>query len=83
MHLILRFADGHRAEALLLAKTANTMRVVLHGLNETVEFRNQSGLWVGDDGMRVTIEAMIPAVAVQLAGDQPLARAANGSGRVD
>ena len=80
MHLILRYANGQRAEALLLTMTANAMRVVLHCWNETVEYRRVSGRWVGDDGTKVSIEAMLPAAALEPAGDRGLTLAATGSG---
>ena len=60
MYLILRYANGRRAEALLLTFAADSMRVVLRHGNETIGFRLASRRWVGDDGSRVTIEAMVP-----------------------
>jgi hypothetical protein len=60
MYLILRYANGRRAEALLLTFAADSMRVILRQGDETIGFRLASGRWVGDDGSRVTIEAMVP-----------------------
>jgi hypothetical protein len=70
MYLILRNANGQRAEALLLAMTADVMRVVVSGCDETIEYRRAGPFWVGDDGARVFIEAMLAAAAVQPAGDR-------------
>ncbi len=81
MHLILRYANGHRAEALLLTMTAEAMRVVRHRQHDTVEYRCVHGRWVGDDGMRVTIEAMLPAGAIQSVGEDGLTLTAGNSGR--
>jgi hypothetical protein len=78
MHLILRFANGHRADALLLTMTSDAMRVIPHRRNDTVEYRQVAGRWIGDDGTRVTIEAMVPATAVQPAGDRGLTLSAGG-----
>jgi hypothetical protein len=78
MHVILRYANGHRADALLLTMTLDAMRVVLHGSEETIEFHLVGGRWVGDDGTNVSIEAMLPAGAVQRAGDRGLTLVAGG-----
>jgi hypothetical protein len=78
MHLILRFANGHRADALLLTMTSDVMRVIPHRRNETVEYRQIAGRWVGDDGTRVSIEAMLPAAAVQSVGHGGLTLSAGG-----
>jgi hypothetical protein len=78
MHLILRYSNGRRAEALLLSMTSETMRVILHRRDETLEFRLVAGRWIGDDGTRVSVEAMIPAGIVETAGDRGLTLRAGG-----
>jgi hypothetical protein len=78
MHLILRYTNGHRADALLLTMTPDTMRVVLHRRNDTVEYRRISDRWAGDDGSRVSIEAMLAAAAVRPAGYRGLTLSAGG-----
>jgi hypothetical protein len=78
MHLILRYNNGRTADALLLTMTADVMRVILRLANDTVEFRRLDGHWCGDDGTQVTIEAMLPAGAVQAAGNRGLTLAAGG-----
>jgi hypothetical protein len=78
MHLILRYSNGRRAEALLLSMTSETMRVILHRRDETLEFRLVGGRWIGDDGTRVSVEAMIPAGIVEAAGDCGLTLRAGG-----
>jgi hypothetical protein len=76
MHLILRDANGQRAEALLLTMTQDVMRVVLRGGDETIEYRRAGPFWAGDDGTRVFIEAMLAAAEVQPVGDRGLTLAA-------
>jgi hypothetical protein len=56
--------------------TQDAMRVVLHRSDETVEFQLVEGRWIGDDGSNVTIDAMLPAGAVQRAGNRGLTLAA-------
>lgn len=63
MHLILRYSNGQGTEALLLTMTPDTLRVILHRRNETIEYRLVSGRWSGDGGSRVAIEAMLPVTA--------------------
>jgi hypothetical protein len=72
MHLILRDANGQRAEALLLTMTPDVMRVVLPGCDETIEYCRAGPFWAGDDGSRVFIEALLPTAAVQPAGNRGL-----------
>lgn len=64
MHLILRYSDGQRADALLLRSSNGVMRVVLRDRNETLEFTLNNQLWTGEDGRRVFIEAVV-AVAYE------------------
>jgi len=59
MHLILRYMNGQRADALLLSSGNGVMRVVVRGKNETLEFKLASQLWTGEDGERVCIEAIM------------------------
>ena len=58
--------------------TPDTLRVIRHRRNETIEYRLVSGRWSGDGGSRVTIEAMLPASAVRPAGRRGLTLAAGG-----
>ena len=59
MHLILRYPNGKRADALLLSSGDGIMRVVVRDWNETLEFRLVSKLWTGETGEHVCIEAML------------------------
>jgi hypothetical protein len=78
MHLILRYANGRRTDALLLRMTETAMRLVLHGRDETVEYYYLDDRWVGDDGSRVSIEAMVPAGAMEAVGERGLTLSAGG-----
>ena len=59
MHLVLRYPDGRRADALLLRRDEAAMRIVLRGRNETIELRFVRGSWLTEDGERVSIEAIL------------------------
>ena len=59
MHLILSYATGRRAEAILLAASPGRMRVVVKRLNDTIELRQEEGRWFSDDGEPVEIESWI------------------------
>jgi hypothetical protein len=56
--------------------TPDTMRVVLHSRNDTIEYHRISNRWAGDDGSRVSIDAMLPTAAVQPVGARGLTLAA-------
>ena len=78
MHLILRYANGRRADALLLTMTGDAMRVVLRRRHDTVEFHRVASRWLGDDGSRVSIEAMLPAGRVEAVAPRGLTLSAGG-----
>ncbi len=59
MHLILRYPNGRRVEALVLLRGERVMRVAVRGRNETLEFRLVSNRWISEDGQRVSIEAVL------------------------
>jgi len=65
MQLILRYGNGKRTEALLLSRSAGAMRVVIPGCKDTVELRSEGEQWADEEGLRVSIEAMVctPAAA--------------------
>jgi hypothetical protein len=61
MHLILRYPDGRRIDALLLTLGPESMRATVHERNETLEFQRIGDYWLGEKGERIAIEAMIAA----------------------
>jgi hypothetical protein len=58
MHMIVRYPSGRRADALMLAGTPETMRIILHHRNESLELRKRDGYWLSDAGKRLVIEAV-------------------------
>jgi hypothetical protein len=78
MHMILRYQDGSRVEALLLSQESDRMRVAIHGRNDTLELRLVRERWVDDDGQKVSIEAIVAARS----GVEPALRA-GAAGRCD
>jgi hypothetical protein len=61
MHLILRYPNGKRVDALLLTVGPESMRAAVRERNETLEFQRIGDYWLGEKGERVAIEAMIAA----------------------
>jgi hypothetical protein len=61
MHLILRYPNGRRVDALLLTIGPESMRAAVHERNETLEFLRVGEWWLGEKGERIAIEAMISA----------------------
>jgi hypothetical protein len=59
MHIILRYPNGKRVDALLLCREQDQMRVMVHGRNDTLELEFIRDRWVDDDGQKVSIEAMV------------------------
>ena len=59
MHLILRYPNGRRVDALLLRREDSQMRIVVRGRNETLELHFTGGSWFTEDGERVSIEAIL------------------------
>lgn len=71
MHIILRYPNGRRVDALLLSREPERLRMALHRRNDTLELRLIRERWVDDDGQKVSIEAMVahrPAVRCRTAG---------------
>jgi hypothetical protein len=68
MRLILRYPNGMRAEALLLAREDDLLRIIMRGFEETLELRLHEGEWHDEQGQRVSIEAMLcsPPQAAQV-----------------
>jgi hypothetical protein len=49
-------ADGHRIEAVLLARYRDAIRVAVRGGDDAVEFREYKGTWISEDCEPVRIE---------------------------
>ena len=54
--MILRYADGSRAEGFLLARTENKIRVAIPGCDDPMEFTDVHGTWVSEDCEPVRVE---------------------------
>jgi hypothetical protein len=54
--MTIRFLDGRCVEAVLLARTETTMRVVAQGSDDVMEVTDINGTWVSSDCEPVTIE---------------------------
>lgn len=61
MHLILRYSNGRRLDALLLSLREDSMRIAVHGRNETLELEFVYDRWISEEGQRVSIEAILMA----------------------
>lgn len=59
MHLILRYQNGVRVQAILLAASRDRMRLVIPNCTETIEFRLKDKTWISGDGEVAEIDAMI------------------------
>ena len=59
MNIIMRYESGRRIEGALLSMDNNLIRVVVRRLNETLEFEQVEGIWMGGDGSVVEIESIL------------------------
>jgi hypothetical protein len=54
--MTIRYADGRVAEAAILARTENTMRVAIKGSDDVADFVAADGAWLSEDLGPVQIE---------------------------
>jgi len=59
MHMILRYPSGRRVDGILLAASADRMRIVVRRLNETIELRLTEGQWISEHGKRLEVEGWL------------------------
>jgi hypothetical protein len=59
MHMILRYPDRTRTDALLLLQGRGRIRVAIPGRDDIVELTRTRELWADEDGRIVTIEAIV------------------------
>lgn len=78
MHLIISFADGHRAEAIVLAVSADRMRITMPEYEDAMELRLRDGAWMTEDQRPVELEALAAGgdLRALFAGMGPLSRTA-------
>lgn len=53
--MTIKYSDGKTVEAVLLARSENTMRVAIEGADDVMEFTNIGGAWVSEDCEPVSI----------------------------
>jgi hypothetical protein len=58
MQMAIKREGGVRVDAMLLAASANRMRVVVSGSTDTEEWAKHYGVWRTEDGKQIEIEAM-------------------------
>ena len=59
MRMVVRFQNGLKVEALILAAHRDQIRVVVAGRRETEEWLMVDGGWYDDSGRRVDIQAVV------------------------
>ena len=60
MLLTIRYKNGLRIEAILLAANPQRMRVVFHSQRDTIELNKVDAGWFTEKGDEIEIEAIIP-----------------------
>ena len=60
MLMTIRFQNGLRVEAVLLAANSQRMRVVVESQRDTVELNRVDACWFTEAGAEIDIEALIP-----------------------
>jgi hypothetical protein len=59
MYTILRYANGRRADALILSASPDLIRVILRRQGDTAELRRVFGDWIAEDGSPVELESIV------------------------
>src|SRR5689334_14089206 len=54
--MTIRYRDGNKVEATILARTEASMRVAVNGCDDVVQLRHLHGTWVTDDCEPVAVE---------------------------
>lgn len=67
MRMTIRYQNGVRAEAVLLAAGRDRMRVAVDSQGDTIELQKADTAWRTEDGTEVSIEAMIPLAGLDVA----------------
>ena len=66
MLMTIRYQNGLRVEAVVLAADSEKMRVVIDSQRDTMELRKVDACWYAEDGAEVEIEALIPLDGVEV-----------------
>lgn len=67
MRLIITFQTGFTTEALLLALSRETMRVLVPGQPDAILLSKQNGCWHSESGESVEVDAAMPVAGVNYA----------------
>jgi hypothetical protein len=83
VRIILRYQDGQRIEAVLLAANREQMRVAIDSADDTATFIRSYDCWHGENGEVVEIEALIALEGTEVsplpAGEAKRAFSAGGT----
>jgi hypothetical protein len=60
MLMTIRFKEGLRVEAVLLAADRERMRIAIDSQRDTTELHKVDACWFTEDGAEVEIDALIP-----------------------
>ncbi len=66
MWMMIRYQNGFRAEAVLLAANSEWMRVAIDTQRDTVELHRVDECWYTERGVAIEIEALIPISGTDL-----------------
>ena len=68
MLMTIRYQNGLRVEAVLLAANRERMRVAIESQRDTIEFHKLDASWFTEAGSAIEIEALIPMAGTDVAG---------------
>ena len=66
--MLIRYQNGLRVEAVLLAANRERMRVAIDSQRDTVELHRVDACWYTEKGAAIEIEALIPISGTDFAG---------------
>jgi hypothetical protein len=64
MLMTIRYQNGLRAEAVVLAASRERMRVAIDSQGDTLELHEVDARWYTEEGVEIEIEALIPIAGV-------------------
>ena len=83
MLMTIRFQNGDRVDAVLLAASRERMRVAIDSQRDTIELHKVDASWYTEEGTAIEIEALIPISGADVsqfcAGVYPRTSAAGSS----
>src|SRR5262245_58181644 len=66
MLMTIRFQNGLRVEAVLLAASRERMRIAIDSQRDTMELHKVNASWYMEEGSAIEIEALIPIAGVNV-----------------